>query len=232
MSRSFIRLSVLVSCLALVALMTGPAHARKRPVMMLGPGDANVSNIGDKALIRWSKFGFIYIAGQQDSHITITHDKAKNTLTYRDTGTRILQSFPKKRCNQLKAKRGIAVTCKIPKAFDDKKMFVQVWPRLGNDVVDARTLPKRFRLWALMDAGNDVVHGGAGNDFVNGAKGNDRVWGNGGNDLLRGGPGNDILRGGPGKDRLSCAEGFDTAYRDKRDSLYQCERVLQDRRAV
>ena len=28
------------------------------------------------------------------------------------------------------------------------------------------------------------------------------------------------------------AEDFDTAYRDKRDSMYQCERVLADRRAV
>lgn len=231
MSRSFIRLSVVVSCLALVALMVGPASARKRPDMMLGPGEAGVSGIGDKALIRPSKFGFIYIAGQQNTNLTITYDKGANTLTYRDTGTRQLGTIPR-RCDRMKAKRGIAVTCRIPRAFDDKKMFVQVWPRLGNDIVDARTLPKRFRLWALVDAGNDVVHGGAGNDFVNGAKDADRVWGNGGNDLLRTGPGNDIIRGGAGKDRLSCAEDFDTAYRDKRDSMYQCERVLADRRAV
>ena len=93
--------------------------------------------------------------------------------------------------------------CSVPPRFRGKRMFVQVWPRLGHDYVDGRTLSRHFRLWVLADAGNDVVYGGAGADFVNGAKGNDRVWGGAGHDWLRGGPGADKLHGGPGKDRIA-----------------------------
>ncbi|KAA1420332.1 hypothetical protein F0U44_06965 [Nocardioides humilatus] len=82
-------------------------------------------------------------------------------------------------------------------------MYIQVWPRLGNDFTDGRTLPARFRLWVLTDAGNDVTYGGDGADFVNGAKGNDRIYGGAGHDWLRGGPGADRIVGGGGGDRVS-----------------------------
>jgi len=192
--------------------------------MMLGPGDAHVSGIKDQALIRMSTYGYVYIAGQQDSRLTITYRPEANALLYRDTGTRRLGSIPSG-CDRKPATKGIAVQCRIPKAFQGRTMFVQVWPRLGNDYVDGRTLPARFRLWVLADAGRDVVYGGAGNDFVNGAKDADRVFGGPGNDFLRTGPGNDALRGGTGNDRLSCAENYDVAYRSGADSLYQCESV-------
>jgi serralysin len=192
-------------CLALVlsvALGVGPAVAGGHPPMMLGPGDANVHNIKDEALIRMSKFGYVYIAGQQDSHLTITFVEGANSLRYRDTGTKRLTTIPKS-CHRKMVNRGIAVLCRIPPRFQDTWMFVQVWPRLGNDYVDGRTLPRKFRLWVLADAGRDVVYGGAGNDFVNGAKGYDRIYGGPGNDFLRSGPGNDLVRGGTGKDRIS-----------------------------
>lgn len=221
-SRLFI---TLVACLgACLGLGVSPAMA-DHPDMMLGPGEAHVNGIKDEALIRWSRFGFVYIAGQQHSHLTVTFDKDANTLLYRDTGTKRLISKPKN-CTRKKADKGIAVECKIPKAFDHKKMFVQVWPRLGNDFVDGRTLPHKFRLWVLADAGNDTIWGGAGNDFTNGAFDSDHVYGGPGNDLLRTGPGNDFVWGGQGKDRLSCAENYDVAHKDKRDSMYQCERVI------
>ncbi|MDQ3484479.1 MAG: hypothetical protein M3445_03580 [Actinomycetota bacterium] len=170
--------------------------------MMLGPGDAKVSNIKDEAIIRMSRFGFVYIAGQQSSHLRITFVERLNSLRYRDTRTRRATAIPD-RCHREQVKTGISVVCKIPPRFRSESMFVQVWPRLGNDYVDGRTLPRGFRLWVLADAGRDVVYGGAGNDFVNGAKHDDRIYGGPGNDFLRSGPGNDLVRGGKGNDRIS-----------------------------
>lgn len=211
-----------------LTLAAAPATAGKNhPDMMLGPGEAGVSGIGNKALIRKNKWGYVYIAGKHNSHITVTYDKAANTLTYADTGTKKLISVPSA-CDRQKAKKGIKAVCKIPAAFDSKKFFVQVWPRLGNDWLDARTLPARFRVWALMDDGRDTVYLGKGNDFVNGAMGPDWIYGGEGNDLMRTGKGNDHLWGGPGKDRLSCAENFDVAHWTPGDTFYQCEKRLKD----
>src|SRR4051794_21482586 len=156
---------------------------------MLGPGDAQVHDIKDKALIRMSKFGYVYIAGQQHTRLKVTFLKGSNSLRYRDTGTKRLTTIPKT-CHRERAGKGIAVRCTIPHQFRSR-MFVQVWPRLGNDPVHGRALPRRFRLWVLADAGRDVVYGGAGNDFVNGAKDGDRLFGGAGNDWLRSGPGRD-----------------------------------------
>jgi hypothetical protein len=171
------------------------------PPTMLGPGDAHVHGIKDEALIRMSTWGYVYIAGQQDSRLKITFDQGSNSIRYRDTGTKRLDGIPK-RCHRETVGRGISVRCTIPPRFA-KRMFVQVWPRLGNDYVDAHTLGPRFRVWVLTDAGNDVVYCGSGADFVNGAKGADRIYGGPGNDWLRGGPGRDLIRGGAGKDRIA-----------------------------
>lgn len=201
--RAALSVSVALALVLSVALGVSPATAKGRahPPMMLGPGDAGVHDIGGEAIIRMSRFGYVYIAGQQHTHLRIKFVKERNILRYRDTGTDRVKSMPK-RCAKERVRKGISVICTIPKAFRSKKMFVQVWPRLGNDYVDARTLPRRFRLWVLTDAGRDVVHGGAGNDFVNGAKGNDLAWGGAGNDFLRQGPGADRMYGGPGRDRI------------------------------
>ena len=190
-------------CLALalsVVLGAAPAMA-SHPRMMLGPGDANVHDIKDKALIRMSKYGPIYIAGQQNSHLTITHVTSRNALRFRDTGTKRLISLPNS-CHREAVGKGVSALCRIPARFNGRKMFVQVWPRLGNDYVDGRTLGHRFRLWVLADAGRDVIHGGAGNDFTNGAKDGDHIWGGPGNDFLRSGPGADRVYGGPGHDKV------------------------------
>jgi hypothetical protein len=185
-----------------VASGAGPAVAADGlPPLMLGPGDAHVHGIKDEALIRMSKYGYVYIAGQQHSHLTVTHIKGSHSLRYRDTGTKRLNTIPKT-CHRERVKRGVAVRCTIPQRFRDR-MFVQVWPRLGNDYVNGRTLPHQFRLWVLADAGRDVVYGGAGADFVNGAKNADRMYGGAGNDWLRGGPSHDRIVGGPGADRVA-----------------------------
>ena len=216
------RIVPLLVAIALGVTLTA-VPAGGHPPMMLGPGDANVHNVKDKALIRMSKWGYVYIAGQQHSRLKVTLAKGGNALRYRDTGTKRLGKIHKN-CHRKRARPGVIAVCRIPQRFD-KKMFVQVWPRLGNDHVDARTLPHRFRLWVLADAGRDVVVGGSGNDFVNGAKNGDRVMGGRGHDFLRTGPGNDRLWGGPGRDRLSCAEHHDIAHRDRFDNLSKCETV-------
>ncbi|MFN8194755.1 MAG: hypothetical protein U0804_28815 [Gemmataceae bacterium] len=186
----------------LVGLGVSPAGAGGLPPTMLGPGDAHVHNVKDKAILRMNKYGLVYIAGQQNSHLTVTYLADSNSLRYRDTGTKRIAGLAKG-CHREGVRKGISAVCKVPARFDGRKMFVQVWPRLGNDYVDGRGLGARFRLWVLTDAGQDVVYGGAGADFVNGAKGNDRAYGFGGNDWLRGGPGGDRLVGGAGRDRIA-----------------------------
>jgi hypothetical protein len=222
--RRLITLSV-AAALA-VGLNAGAAFA-DHPRTYLGPGAAGVHDIKDKALIRPSKWGFIFIAGQQDSHLTVTFDKDANTLTYVDTGTAELIKWPE-RCTPLTVDQGIAATCTIPPRFETQRMFVQVWPRLGNDYVDGSTLPKRFRLWVLADAGNDVFYGGDGADFLNGAKDADIAYGGLSKDWLRTGPGDDQLWGGDDKDRMSCAEDSDVAHADDLDTFYQCETIVGD----
>lgn len=179
------------------------AKGNGHPPMMLGPGDAKVHDVGGKAIIRMSKWGYVYITGQQNNHLRVTFVEKLNALRFRDTGGTHTFGSMVKTCKREKVKRGVSAICTIPKRFDQEKKFVQVWPRLGNDYVDGRTLPKQFRLWVLADAGRDVVYGGDGDDFVNAAFDNDRAYGGKGNDFLRGGPGADHMVGGPGRDRIS-----------------------------
>lgn len=199
-------LAALMSTVVLAAVLAvspaAPAGA-DTPPKKLGPGDAKVHDVGGTAIIRWSKWGYVYISGKQHNRLRIRYIEKLDAIRFRDKGgTHSVRSMPGKKCDKKKMKRGIQVTCKIPPKFENRRMFVQVWPRLGNDVVDARDLPAKFRLWALMDAGNDVVWGGHGDDFVNAAFDNDVVHLGKGDDWVRGGPGHDRLYGGPGKDRV------------------------------
>ena len=163
--------SLTITVALAVTLGAGPAVAGGgHPPVMLGPGDAQVHGIKDKALIRMSKYGFVYIAGQQNSHLTVTYGETDNTLRYVDTGTKRLGTIPKA-CTRQKAARGIAVTCTIPPKFRGTTMFVQVWVRLGHDFVNG-----------AMDG--DRVYGGKGNDLLRTGKGNDRLWGGPGKDRL------------------------------------------------
>lgn len=188
------------------ALLAVPVVSQADPPVYLGPGDAGVGSINDQAVLKRSVFGYRYIAGQQDSHLTIT--LVDGDLLYTDTGTLRLASLPGK-CAEQPAEVGIAVLCPIPSKYVDSTMFLEVWPRLGDDFVDASTLPASFRLWVLADAGRDEVYGGAGNDFVNGAFGRDIVHAGDGNDWIRTGPGRDTIWGDGGNDRIVGIEGDD-----------------------
>ena len=194
--------------IALVAALTlgvSPASADRLPPLMLGPGDAGVSALGGQAIIRYSKFGPVYISGQHNQHLTVKYVEKLHSLRFRDTRTGSFKGGLPDRCFKEKVKKGVSAVCKIPPRFrkDGRKMFVQVWPRLGNDYTNGSSLPAKFRMWVLTDAGNDVTILGPGADFVNGAKGNDRITGGAGNDWLRGGPGGDSINGGAGKDRVA-----------------------------
>lgn len=86
----------------------------------------------------------------------------------------------------------------------------------------------------LARGGNDVVYAGPGNDVVLAGSGNDVVYGGLGRDALLGGTGHDVLFGEGGNDSFSTRDrwrdvveggwGFDTATRDRRDSLHSVER--------
>ena len=190
-----------IAIVAVLAVGISPASA-DHPPLMLGPGDAGVSDMGGSAIIRYSKYGPVYISGKHDQHLTVKWVESRHSIRFRDTRTGRFKSLPD-RCVREQVKVGISAVCKVPPRFNSQRMFIQVWPRLGNDYTNGSTLPSRFRLWVLTDAGNDVVYAGAGADFVNGAKGNDRIYGGAGHDWLRGGPGADAIVGGSGSDRVS-----------------------------
>ncbi|WP_183096274.1 hypothetical protein, partial [Nocardioides stalactiti] len=180
--------TIFVSLVALLAVGVAPASA-DRPPLMLGPGDAGVSDLGGQAIIRYSKFGPVYISGQHDQHLTVKYVESRQSIRFRDTRTGSFKGGLPDRCVREQVRKGVSAVCKIPPRFRDGRMFIQIWPRLGNDFTDGSSLPAKFRMWVLTDAGNDVTLLGDGADFVNGAKGNDRIRGGAGNDWLRGGPG-------------------------------------------
>jgi hypothetical protein len=196
---------VLTACAATTISMTSVAQALP-PTELIG-GGGPVIPLKNAAMITKTADGYRYQAGQQDSRLTIT--KVGNSLRYVDTGTRELREIPGS-CVRESVPTGIAALCRIPARFDGENlMFLEVWPRLGDDFVDGSTLPALFRMWVLADAGNDVVRGGAGDDFVNGAQDTDKAWGGAGDDWIRGGIGNDRLRGEDGNDRLVGQDGGD-----------------------
>ena len=180
--------------------MASVSEAEYQPPMALYGQFGTPIPLKNAAMVQTTPGGYRYIAGQQDSNLTIT--QVGGDLVFTDTGTKELRDIPSS-CTPLSAGTGIAVKCAIPDGYDTShRMYVEVWPRLGNDVVDGSTLSPMFRMWVLADAGRDTVFGGAGDDFVNGAQNRDTVWGGAGNDWLRTGKGRDELHGGDGDDKL------------------------------
>jgi hypothetical protein len=205
-------MAAVAAALATVPTLTPPAAAEDPPTELLG-GDGPPRPLPNAALIEMTEWGYRYVAGQQDTDLTITFENG--TLRYVDTGTEELRSLPKA-CARVQVATGIAATCPIPEAFADG-MYLQVWPRLGDDVVQGSTLPAQFRMWVLGDAGDDVMRGGAGDDFFNGAQDRDTAYGGAGNDWLRTGKAADRIWGGSGNDRLVGVDGRDRVHGDEGD---------------
>lgn len=207
MLRSAARLAVVVSaCAATTAMM--PSSQALPPTELLGGGE--VIPLKDAAMISRTDVGYRLRAGQQDSHLVVT--LVGGRLHFADTGTAELRRFPKA-CRAEDARVGVAVSCRVPARYDGgNPMFLEVWPRLGDDVVDGSALPSSYRLWVLADAGEDTVLGGAGDDFVNGAQDDDLVRGGAGDDWLRTGIGRDEIGGDAGADELVAGDGADRAH--------------------
>ncbi len=164
----------------------------------------------DEAIINRSENGYLFRAGQQDSHLTVTVTSSR--LQFVDTGTRSWKWLPK-RCHSLDVPHGVSASCRLPARFTvAEPMLVEIWPRLGDDVIDTSSLPALFDVSVLGDEGNDVVHLGAGNDFVNGAQDMDRVYGGEGRDWIRTGIGDDFIDGGEDDDYLVGVEDDDIIY--------------------
>jgi hypothetical protein len=169
-----------------------------------------------KRFERWAtltrtSYGYYYDAGQQDTHLTITLTR-KGHLRFADTHTDVLRARAKS-CHRRPARAGLSVVCRVPDSVNRRHpMTLRVFTRLGDDQVDTRALPRRFKLFMLCDEGREVIHAGAGNDFINGAQNADRIWGGPGRDWIRTGQANDRIWGGPGNDRLVGVNGSDRVH--------------------
>ena len=164
----------------------------------------------DQAMLTVTDYGYLYRAGQQNSHVTVT--RTEDGLLLADTGTeRFKRVSP--RCEKQKVERGVAALCPVPKRVSaEKPLLLEIWPRLGHDFVDVSSLSEEFATTVLGDKGRETVRFGAGWDFFNGFTGRDRIWGGGGNDWVRSGIGPDVVHGDAGDDQLVGVEGADTFY--------------------
>jgi Ca2+-binding RTX toxin-like protein len=102
-------------------------------------------------------------------------------------------------------------------------------PGPGPFSIDIGTT-EQLRLEA--NAGNDRIKGAAGvagliSTILNAGDGNDRVNGTDAVDAISGGKGNDIINSiDRAEDTVSCDQGFDLAFVDRRDFLRQCELAI------
>lgn len=238
MFHTFARLAVVLTFATAATAVASPSQAEYEPPLVLWSGDSGEGFLVNAAVLRRTEGGYRYVAGKQNTHLTITRLE-DGRLLFVDTGTRELRELPRT-CDRRAVSTGVAAVCRIPAAFQEGEIYLEVWPRLGNDFVDGSTLSAKFRLWVLTDWGSDTVHSGAGRDFVNGAKGLDRVWAGAGDDWIRTGPGNDriwgedgddelvgvedddYIHGGDGNDRVMGGPGADSLWGDAGKDLLGC----------
>lgn len=173
----------------------------------------------NQAMISTTDHGYVYRAGQQNSHLRVS--LVADGVKFRDRGTREWRSLTND-CQKRKARVGIKAVCKVGAAIDTSNpMLLEIWPRLGNDHVDGSSLPAQFQMSVLADAGRDTVRTGAGNDFINAAQDNDKAYGGPGDDWIRTGIGSDRIEGGAGNDYLVGQDQGDTIFGgDGDDRLY------------
>ncbi|NPC96644.1 calcium-binding protein [Nocardioides sp. zg-DK7169] len=205
---------------SLLAAVVSPAAADPLPTPPNGVGtagppyDYTTELVGqfpfiplkDKSLLTRTAHGYRYWSGQQDNDITLR--VRGNRIRITDTGTKRFKRLAGS-CRRVPVRRGIGASCRLPDASPRKPVLLEIWPRLGDDRVDASTLSASFAVAVLGDAGNDTARLGAGDDFFNGHTGRDRVWGGRGRDWIRAGRGNDVIHGGAGRDQLIGQDGRD-----------------------
>jgi serralysin len=172
------------------------------------------------AIVNRTKYGYLYRAGQQNSDLKMTMNGGR--IQFVDSGTEKWKWLPRA-CKKFTVPQGVGASCSIPTRYTGSHpMLVEVWPRWGDDVVDARALSSLFDVSVLGDRGNDTFYGGAGGDFFNGAQDNDKAYGGDGRDWLRTGLGTDVIDGGAGGDHLVGVEGNDVLYSGSGEDLVYC----------
>jgi serralysin len=188
------------------------------PIPGVGPHSPYVQEIlintviplKNQAIINRTKYGYLFRAGQQNTNLSMSVSGGR--LKFVDTGTQSWKALPRA-CSKISVPQGVGATCAIQSAYTlSHPMLLEVWPRLGDDVVDSRALSAQFDVSFLGDKGNDTFYGGSGSDFFNGAQDNDRAWGGGGRDWIRTGLGNDFLDGGADGDYLVGVHNDDVIY--------------------
>ncbi|CAA9364778.1 MAG: hypothetical protein AVDCRST_MAG72-2605 [uncultured Nocardioidaceae bacterium] len=164
----------------------------------------------NEALLNRTEHGWLFRAGQQNTNLTMTYTDGR--LHFVDTGTASWKWLPKG-CTKLDVPLGVGASCVIGTKFTDAApMLVEVWPRLGNDVMDSTALPALFDVSYLGDKGDDVAYLGAGDDFFNGAQDADSGYGGDGRDWIRTGLADDFIDGGADGDYLVGVDSNDTIY--------------------
>ncbi len=209
--RKFALTAAATTLLPLTALAAAPAANAVGPDCngfdTILRGQYPFISLPNKAMLTQERCGYRFRAGQQNSHLEVT--QSNGGLMFRDTGTGSWKSVEAP-CEKVNVSQGVAAWCPVPgETSPSNPMLLEIWPRLGNDYVDASSLPAKFQVAALMDGGRDTVLGGAGDDFVNGAFGPDTIDGGGGDDWLRSGSRADKVDGGPGDDKLITQAGSD-----------------------
>lgn len=163
--------------------------------------------LGNAARILRGKHGYVYEAGRQDTRLVLR--RVAGGIRFADTRTARLTELPRG-CRERNVRVGVAAVCRVPAGVTvARPLLIEVWPRLGDDVVNSVQTPAWVAVSVLGDAGNDVVRFGPGPDFFNGAFGDDRAFGGAGNDWIRTGTDNDVIFGGAGDDLLVGVAGAD-----------------------
>jgi len=110
-----------------------------------------------------------------------------------------------------------------------------IYGRFGADVIVGLGGPDRLH----GEEGADILLGGRGKDrlwglgredTLDGGTGADRIWPGYGGDVVDAGPGNDIVWAGEKDarmDSIDCGRGFDRAVVNRRDRVFNCERVTR-----
>jgi hypothetical protein len=229
--RSLTTLSAIVAAATIAGSMLSPRPAAGQGTPPLGPGTAGppyryetelmgsyaLLTLPDQAALTRTEHGYLFRAGQQDSHLEVT--LTDDGIRFVDTGTARFKKLVRA-CKEEKVPVGVAAVCPVPDDITTAvPLLVEFWPRLGDDDLDASSLPDTVAMTMLSDAGDDTARFGAGPDFYNGFTGVDKVWGGGGNDWIRAGKGDDLVWGGAGDDQLVGTDGKDTFYGEDGDDL-------------
>ena len=173
MSRRFLSTVAAVAAVATIAvpaLAPGPAAgSAARGTPPLGPGTAGppydyatelmgsyaLLPLPDQAALTKTEHGYLFRAGQQDSRLEVT--LTDDGIRFVDTGTARFKKLVRA-CDEEDVPVGVAAVCPVPDDVSTAApLLVEFWPRLGDDYLDASTLPDTVAMTMLSDAGDDIA---------------------------------------------------------------------------